>query len=599
MPSVSALSMRRRRERARSLGLCLVCCHDRPKANKITCDDCNEAAKRRRKSLSDKRPVAEDEVITRKLSLDESIRHLFRHFNDSRHLAKNALVGSFFRDPTTGRLTVPQGERALALLRKLVFDGAQLAREADIRGGRDEQAYRQFSVVTQFYLEARSLSSIARELAISLRQCYRDRSAACHRIGRYIAAYRPQVDTYGSYEVFNFHIERAFLIAELGQYREAISSFDEIARSVPSAARRIHALCSKSSVLLEVGRCEDAFRTAREAKGILAAEHQQLSQFDIEASQCRIQYEDAKRHWERGDRKESQRITELVPMAYKLLNSGDPYAADLNVNILRAAAFFLDACGRFGEARKTLAKTRQIGQHCVNPWELCEVLLAQVHLDRFGRSAPGSAGLERGLEILAIARKSRSSHTIIRAMLSLMQDYMLRGDEAEVLRTGMRARSMARLLPNDSFFAFVSAIVADALSHTTLKSAIPTVLHGVDELVIPGSYTWVTMKQSQVAYHIHEGHLDEGWHIARELQDAGSFEANTRGFTWLMCRLGVLALALGYQNEASDYIQLAIDGAEKNGNRTIQLEVFQAASAALGDHRSARQAARLAKSSQY
>ena len=94
-------------------------------------------------------------------------KHLFRRLHDPRALRKNPLVRRFFEDATIGSVGPSRDAAVLANLHRLVREGADRCRDADLAAGKDESALRQHAIVTLQCIEQRSIRDVAATLGIS------------------------------------------------------------------------------------------------------------------------------------------------------------------------------------------------------------------------------------------------------------------------------------------------------------------------------------------------------------------------------------------------------------------------------------------------
>jgi hypothetical protein len=158
-------------------------------------------------------------------SFDVAARHLFRHLTDPKQLGRNPLVRRFFEGGATTPSTRADERAALALIRELVMRGTEQYRSPEIAAsvGRDA-AYRRYTIVTLHCLEGRPLESVADQLGISMRQCYRERVEAMHRIAEYVGSYRdrPTADMVSILSEFRLRMDRAACRAEIGDLDRAV-----------------------------------------------------------------------------------------------------------------------------------------------------------------------------------------------------------------------------------------------------------------------------------------------------------------------------------------------------------------------------------------
>ena len=88
-------------------------------------------------------------------SFDSAVRHLFRHIKNPAQLRRNPLVRHLFTnvEGTPARAARTREKAGLELLRRLVLEGAEQCRNADLAAYQIERAARRYAIVMRNCLQ--------------------------------------------------------------------------------------------------------------------------------------------------------------------------------------------------------------------------------------------------------------------------------------------------------------------------------------------------------------------------------------------------------------------------------------------------------------
>jgi hypothetical protein len=199
--------------------------------------------------------------------LHSAAKHLFRHLHDARALRLNPLVRRCFESPTRAgdEATDSMG---LGGVHRLVQQGAEYCRSADRAAGREEQAFRHHAIVTHHALGRQSIVEVARDLGLSLRHCYRERSEIYFRVARYIAEFddAPALEYLAELDDFRLLADRALHRAACSDRDAAVRACDDLISAAASPQQKVEALYTTASVSIglgEVVQAEKAYIAAR------------------------------------------------------------------------------------------------------------------------------------------------------------------------------------------------------------------------------------------------------------------------------------------------------------------------------------------------
>lgn len=212
-------------------------------------------------------------------SFDSAVRHLFRYINNPQRLKQNPLVRHFFGNGRSNGTSAETQDRAtLDLIHRLVREGAEECRDAEMATSRHKRTARGYTIVLLNCLQGRSMKSVAAQLGISAPQCYRERADLCRRIVKYIQGCNgmsastivPMLDE------FRTRMCRATIRFDIGDFDGALRDYDELARCA-SPPGKIEALCRGSMAFAEQGRLRLSIAALSSARALLETHRASLS----------------------------------------------------------------------------------------------------------------------------------------------------------------------------------------------------------------------------------------------------------------------------------------------------------------------------------
>jgi tetratricopeptide (TPR) repeat protein len=225
-------------------------------------------------------------------SFDSAVRHLFRYLNHPQRLRQNPLVRHFFEAPKGAPVTSvgARDRSALALIHRLVREGADRCRDDDLATSRYKRAMSGHTIVLLNCLQGVPLKSVAARLGISPPQCYRERAALCRRIAKHIQHYAdtPASDIVSVLDEFRTRMYRATIRFDVGDFDGAIHDYNELLRS-SSIPGKIEALCRSAMAFAEQGLLRQATDATSSAHMLFEANRASLPSQKQEVARAQIE----------------------------------------------------------------------------------------------------------------------------------------------------------------------------------------------------------------------------------------------------------------------------------------------------------------------
>lgn len=518
-------------------------------------------------------------------------RHLFRHVHDPHALRKNPLVRHFFEAPSKGATRTADERVALDRIHRLIRQGTERCRDADLAAGMEERAVRQHTIVIRQCLEGRSVQEVAQLLGISSAHCYRERREICQRVAQYIRdcddaptlEYLPQLDE------FHCLLDRTVHRAGLGDIAATFRECDDLVRAAPSIPEKVEALRVNSSIAIEFGHLDRAEKAYAQARAYHMQDIDQESPAHnfaracIELTRCDLAYYRA--DTARALRMAQRAVSRLAPLRSNapvhvrtlyveaLAELGTMFAGlgDLD----RGHEYFADAEASLGDARTAPVGLRT--SIVVAVWKL------RNHLLMSSKTCYPVSQRIRGLaNAFEQAYSSGLLTQAIAALVALTECYAFAGNDDNALQAGRSAIRLARQQSSDRTRTQTAIQIAWDLLFTRHVDQAFALLPDAEELTVCDGYHLELNSCLAAAYALRLEHFNDAWRLT---QNAGEHP----GYAVLAIRKRLIAAAAAYelerQRDARNLIEEAIPAAERFGVAPVLRDAYSVAARITGDAR--------------
>lgn len=521
-----------------------------------------------------------------------AVRHLFHHLDDANALRKNPLVSRYFEENASGRLSHAQHRAALGYIRSLIIAAAGRCRESDIAGHQKERALRQFTIIERCCLKGEPIADVAAELGISLRQCYRERSAICLRVASFIRREREhRAQHVESVDEHRFAVKLAVALAEVGEFEGACREFGEIVSGSASAQQKIEGLCRWADVQVELGALAAAESSLLAAAGILASQNGALPDQRACAARCDIELVRTRLAWASADPVQADQSLKSAQIEAEHLSgagNGGQRIRELQVTVLVEATNRALERGEFLEAQAYLDRADAALSDCLEP-SVCQrvdLMLARARL-QLASFRPGSfAALQENFIALAearqLARSCSSPKREIEAELLLADRHVDPDNGEEALDTARRVLGMASKLGNKRLLVTVSVGLADLVCRPRFENVLPSILSVADQVAVSNSLDWAIMTHIKATSLLQRGDARGAWSCGQRAAYAADRLNSPRLATAASRVLALAAHQLGHKSEAVDRILYATQMAERYASPWSCLRTYAAAASLTG-----------------
>ncbi|GAC1573080.1 MAG: hypothetical protein NVS3B7_04100 [Candidatus Elarobacter sp.] len=506
-------------------------------------------------------------------SFDVAARHLFRHLDEPGRLRRNPLVRRFFED-SGGRMTRARAKAALALIVRIIEQGAEHVRALDAAAGEDERAYRQHTILRRTYIERAPILTIASDLGLSIRQYYRERSAICARIARYVESFDARVATatpYARLDPLRFQMEQAAQRVELGDVEAAARAYELVLHAGESVATKIEVLCRLVDIAAEGGDDVQASARLNEARELLVSDAYEMASLARAAQHVHVALVQSRAAWHAGRAQHAAgALAEAAQIAETLLPEGGKRIRELVAEVLVERAQRRADLGYFTQALGDLARANQVHDALPDPSlrQRSDVLRLRAILEM---SAPEPFATPPEVfaplcEALELARACGSAKRTILATASLCEQYGYVGNERAAADAADRSMKMAEHIASPRFRGSVALMAADSLLPTRYWKRALRILDGAEATIAVGSFDWVKLKTLQAEYHRRCGRSLES-HVCAAASERYARMFGSRRLQGAAFRtLAMSTHALGRFGEARAYVEEAIDAVDKHGS---------------------------------
>lgn len=532
-------------------------------------------------------------------SFNMAVKHLFRHLHDARVLRKNSIVRRFFEDPAVGGLGRVRERTVLEKIQRLVRQGADHCRDADLIAGNDERALRQHAIVIRQCLEQHSMEEVAAQLGLSRGHLYRERAEICRRVARYISDYNgaPALDYLPELDEFRLLMDRTKRLATFGDANLAFKECDELVEIAPSALQKIEALRASVLISIHFGAVERAERASAQAQQLYDEHLTGAPSNDQAVAQACVDHARAELAGWQADNLQVLRMMQRAALRIEPIQaSASARVRELYVEILHdlGTAFWNLGnvekgyeCAVSAEANLThvrAASPQLRARTIVELWKLRNYLLT--NLKSWYPLADRLKGLAAGFE------QAYVSGAVVEAMVALIaltECHAFSGNDSEALRCGRLAVMISGQQPSERIRQQAAIEVALALLGTGCWEDGCSLLPSAENLDV---YHRDLLSYFPAARAFRLGRFGDAWALASNASDQ-------RYHPFLSVRKRLVAAACAYElnrrSEAHRLIEAAVPVAEQLGSAPILRDAYDVAAKITGDPRFRRQAGEIGR----
>lgn len=521
-------------------------------------------------------------------SFEVAVRHLFRHLDNAKRLRRNPLVNKLFKNrEAMGNL---DESIVLSIIRARI---QAAARDYCDIAPPDKRAVakRQYAVLIGC-LQGRSTKQLAHSLGISLRQCYRERSVICLRVGEVLR--RDTVSPLGPLlhieNPFDSQMERAAARIRNGDYAPAMRQYDSLI-AAGSLLQKCRALISRAELELELGFLSSA-KSSLAALSALVAETPKSE--GAYGETVTLQLLQARLAWDNGTfAKASEKLASARAASVEFRDGPTERLRCIYADVALESAKRAFDLGDFDAVKSFIVEAKYACESVSAPHErIANVLLMESCLN-FANAQPGAnTPLDDPISLAAKAHSSAVQCGSIKWRLKTELFLIaLQRSSINVLRRGLLILSLAKELGNEPLFTLLSLELADLLLETpswreaerVMQVAIPDgTFYAGSFSMLKAVYQLKARAASAAKKHANVAHA-----LASRTR-APRFQAST------LRLLGFSSYLLGERDEATDYITAAVPLAERFGSAPARLKTLRTAALITGRRKYAKEAATLA-----
>lgn len=521
----------------------------------------------------------------------EAIAHLFRHLDDPVRLQRNPIARHLFRDPITGCLDPKRTRTAVFELRRLILDGLETAKDADLIRGRDRQAQRQYAIIQKLYFDGDPIQAVAKYLGISIRQLYRERSQICARIAAHIWRNRlpARARVPSGFTLFEFEVERAKMSAEVGNASSSYEILEALLSDCASILDKADVACTTASIAIIFGDHQVARDNIGLAKVFLErAKSEQSVPMLQELVTGRLSLVVAALRRAEGDaRGAEQALSRAVEIA-NLSNSSRPDCARFCADVAFERAEVLLLEGQFVSASAILNSASLKAALAIIPatsrvhWQMTLAMLSLTNA-RYPGENPG--GLDSLRDALSRARSCGSSRLALRGMHGLAVYLVHCGRFDEAVRTAKAVIEMAFHFPNTRVRAQTLVDAADVLLLTSGPSNVISLLEKADPYLHEGNVDWFGSKILLARSYNLRSAFREAWAAASAAEAVAQRLGSHRFLSAAWREIALSAYGCGKIADAAERITAAVAELEYGAPPIAALSTFKAAATITRDVR--------------
>jgi len=364
-------------------------------------------------------------------NVEDHVRHLLRHLNDSAALRKNGLVGSLFGQERTRRRR--NDREVVDRIREMVLTlGRRILEDPDL-GAR---ARRWYEIIVRCDIGGELHKLVADELAIGMRQFYRERRLAREYLARELQRelkHAATETTSVEADAFAIACGNVAALRNAGQTAIAASRAQTIFASADDPHRQILAASFAVELLADQNDHFQAQTVVDEARRILSqselAEHRASYALRLDAAEARLL-------WDAGSLQRARAMDRTIAQNIdSSAGTSDHAFREFAIEALYRIAWRDLSVGEYGDAERTVATANNLVESLADPsahvraWSL----ISTGTLRNIRDGNDGAAALFS--EALDVCQRNGLSEDAIHAIIALSVGQQLRGNLPAAVKT--------------------------------------------------------------------------------------------------------------------------------------------------------------------
>ena len=531
-------------------------------------------------------------------SFEVAAGHLFRHLHAPRHLKDNPIVQGFFREPGSQRYLHIRDHEGLKIVHDLIRGITADCKQADLSAGEHERAHRHSTIVHSNLLERQSIPDVARDLGISVRQCYRERNEICGRIARRLRdeTLRPEPEITLVRDEIEFRMRHAQLKAEIGDVSGALRSYESIVNSSARSGHKIAALCESAIIKAWSGELNEGEAAFTQAQGLFSQDLSARENPTLAAAEACLDLARATLSRSAGLFSEALRIlNEARARLEPIESAANDYVKEIYVRVLVACSSnFVWHFGDFHGSVANISKAHIVLKQLATPAHGLD-LDVELRLCRRRNDMVLNANVwrpvrERLTALVNAFDRTRSSGSLnlgLYATICLADYHASAGDDAELFDDIRYALALLRQAPSQGYFKSMPYDLAEILLRTRYWEFSRRILDSAEGATSGGAIHPEGLEYVQAYCNLRAGAYRKAWDIART-QRSGDLSPH------IVAKMQVVgaasADALGERRQARKLIEIAVNWLEQYGSAPDLREAYSVAAKVLGDPRFRRTA---------
>jgi tetratricopeptide (TPR) repeat protein len=527
-----------------------------------------------------------------KSSIDAAARHLFRNLTRPQALERNPIVCRFFGEGSSKRGSPSNEQKVLELIHRLIIQAAENCKRADIEVRKHETACRQYTIVTKCCLEGRSLSYVAAELGISIRQCYRERAIIYRRIAAYVSNYSgvPDARVSSFLNPFRFQMDRAAALAEGANLDAALRVYDRVADFDVSASHKLEALCKRADLLLDLGDFKSSERSLQDARRLLTTcGGDGPARRAIDATRLHLEWIQGKLAWTTGRfTKASAAFDRACMLIDGTEKSAGKRVKELCIQVLVESAEHLMYQGRFKDAAVDFEKAGVILRSVFLPSPLRrhDVLYGVANLNDVANGSdtwPLTRRIVVLQELSDLASQSGSIWRAVRTLANLAAHYGFLRDFGSAEDAATSALSLAKVHPTRQVKLTILDLAEALLVATPYWDRVPSILHLAEVAITEKTIHWTYCQLLWSFYFLRTRQYVRALTYADAAHEAAVTAQTPRLEGAAQRNRAIAAHFLGQEDGARDSLARALSIVTRHGSILSCLETYRAAAKITGN----------------
>jgi tetratricopeptide (TPR) repeat protein len=507
-------------------------------------------------------------------SFDVAVRHLFRHLHDGAALRINPLLKRVSADG------FPAPDQFAHEVRRQVLRAAAQCRSEELGRGFDALAERRYAIIAGLCAGERP-ENTGNELAISLRQYYRDRQAICAKVARHLATEKPISNGITINDPFGLCIRRADALVDHGFSLKAVTLLRDVLRHVQSAEKKVAAYLGETRAHIQYGSLNRALESLQAAKRCLKSIASNEGAFTSLHDECELTAVDV--CLASGDQA-SARVSLSGLLKRRSRQRAKNHVADeLTLTVLLEGVSLHVMDGRFSPARNLIRDARALISTIEQPRSDFRGFLAVMEA---ASCEDGARSVDECIvfydEALRISLSAGSARNALYALWGLMRCHLQIAEENPAFRCFESGVQIARTMEGTKPI-LSAAIAGTAMISTRYWRSVWPLLQEVGPFAAPGSLKCAQLRAALGMCLARQGMLTEALECLIAASDVVVSLGNQRAQANVLRERAVVLHSLGRSQEAADMIVAAMELAENGTSVLSLLQTYRAAARILED----------------